>query len=78
MLVESDFQREYRIDLVNDIGRLSWRRFTALLRGLGPNSASAYRVQERRLAERTGKPVRVVDGGPDQATAVFSALFGGG
>jgi hypothetical protein len=47
-------------------------------------SACATRATERRLAEqsvgarrRAGQEVRVIDGGPEQATAVFTALFGG-
>lgn len=56
---------------------MSWRRFTVLLRGLGPHSACATRVQVRRLEEQRGEKVVVVDGGPEQTTSVFSALFGG-
>lgn len=56
---------------------MSWRRFTVLLRGLGPHSACATRVQIRRLEEQQGKRVVVVDGGPEQTTSVFTALFGG-
>lgn len=57
---------------------LSWRRFTVLLRGLGPWSASATDVTRRRLEEQRGERTVVVDGGPAQATSVFTALFGSG
>lgn len=57
---------------------LSWRRFTVLLRGLGPHSACTTRVQLRRLEERSGQRVHTVDGGPDETTRVFTALFGEG
>lgn len=56
---------------------MSWRRFTVLLRGLGPHSACATRVQLRRLEEQSGSRVTVVDGGPEHTTSVFTALFGG-
>ena len=35
-LVEADFMREYGIDLVTDLPRLTLRRFMVLVRGLGP------------------------------------------
>lgn len=57
---------------------MSWRRFTVLLRGLGPWSACATRAEHRRLEEQRGEKVTVINGGPDQATAVFTSLFGGG
>lgn len=37
-LIEADFQREYGINLVEELDVLSWRRFLVLLGGLGMNS----------------------------------------
>ena len=37
-LVEADFAREYGIDLVADLPRLTLRRFMVLVRGLGPRA----------------------------------------
>lgn len=37
--MEADFLREYRLDLVDQLDSLSWRRFTVLLSGLSPQSA---------------------------------------
>lgn len=36
--IESDFQREYNIDLITYISTMSWRRFVVLLRGLSGES----------------------------------------
>ena len=46
-LVEADFTREYGIDLVTDLPRLTLRRFMVLVRGLGPQSAVANRQAAR-------------------------------
>jgi len=62
---------------VAQIDGLSWRRFGALLRGLGPNSACVTRAAARKYGEVSDQRVTVVDGGPEAATAVFRALFGG-
>jgi hypothetical protein len=40
--------REYGIDLVTDLPRITLRRFLVLVRGLGPNSAVANREAARR------------------------------
>ena len=37
-MIESDFLREYRIDLFQEITSMSWRRFKVLLRGLSSQS----------------------------------------
>lgn len=44
-LVEADFQREYGIDIGGAICAMSWRRFSVLLRGLGPNSSFVAQAQ---------------------------------
>jgi hypothetical protein len=36
--IEADFQREYNIDLMQDIKSMSFRRFTSLLKCLSINS----------------------------------------
>jgi hypothetical protein len=36
--IEADFIREYGIDLMESLPGMSWRRFSILLKGLGPNS----------------------------------------
>ena len=40
-LIESDFKREYNINLVDEFDTISWRQFRAYLKGLSPNSAYA-------------------------------------
>ena len=53
-LVEADFMREYGIDLVTDLPRLTLRRFMVLVRGLGPGSAVANRQAARHYLRRRG------------------------
>ena len=53
--MEADFQREYALDLTVELGRLSWRRFIMLVRGLGPNSATAHKLTARRYRQPRGK-----------------------
>lgn len=36
--IEADFEREYRIDLADEVWDMSWRRFMVLLRGLSLRS----------------------------------------
>lgn len=60
--VEADFRRDYGIRLSDDLPRMTWREFQALLRGLSPWGAVAthYEDEARRqrlAAEReSGKP----------------------
>ena len=56
-LVEADFMREYGIDLVAELPRITLRRFLVLVRGLGP--------QQRRRQPRGGAPRLWRPGGPD-------------
>ena len=58
-LVEADFMREYGIDLVTDLPRLTLRRFMVLVRGLGP---AQRRRQPRVRAARHGRQRGVADG----------------
>jgi hypothetical protein len=45
-LIESDFQREYLIDLTED--NLSWRRFTTLLGGMSQESVFFTTLRENK------------------------------
>lgn len=56
---------------------MSWRRFSTLLRGLGPNSAAASRATVRRLKLDRKDEVHTVTGTKEQVSAVFSGMFGG-
>lgn len=47
--IEADFYREYRIDLVVEIKKISWRRFCVLLSGLSPNSLWANIVNSAEI-----------------------------
>lgn len=54
---------------------MTWRRFSTLLRGLSPQSASASRAQVRRATERSGeKVVEITD--RKRAQSAFVSLFG--
>lgn len=72
-LVEADFAREYGIDLVTELPRLTLRRFMVLVRGLGPASAVASRQAARhylgRDAARTART-------PAESEAVLAGFFG--
>jgi hypothetical protein len=67
-LIESDFLREYRLDLAVEIDRISWRRFVALLNGLSPGSATAAQVRARRTGQA------VIDD-PDEAERTLERMF---
>lgn len=56
---------------------MSWRRFATLLRGLGPQSASASRAVVRRYQLHKDSDTVTVTGSKEQVTAAFSAQFGG-
>ena len=43
--IEADFLRDYGIDLVEQIGTLTWRRFLVLMNNLSPNGAVAVRIR---------------------------------
>jgi hypothetical protein len=73
-LVEADFAREYGIDLVTDLPRLTLRRFMVLVRGLGPQSAVANREAARhgRSDESGARVART----PAESEAVLAGFFG--
>jgi hypothetical protein len=72
--VEADFMREYRIDLVAELPRLTLRRFLVLVRGLGPNSAAATWQAARH--GRGGEAAARVSRSPAESEAVLAGFFG--
>ena len=69
-LVEADFMREYGIDLVTDLPRLTLRRFMVLVRGLGPASAVAnHQAAGDRGASRVART-------PAESEAALAGFFG--
>lgn len=46
--MEADFARDYGIDLTERLEKMSWRRFSVLLRNLSPYGAVAARVTSLR------------------------------
>lgn len=50
--IESDFQRDYGIDLTEALPRMSWRRFQTLLNGLSPYGAFAAHYSELLRQQR--------------------------
>ena len=54
--IEADFSRDYRIDLMEQIDQMSWRRFLVLLNNLSPYGATAMRIRaldNKKSAEDT-------------------------
>lgn len=74
-VIESDFMREYGIDLQKEISGMSWRRFNVLLRNLSPHSLL---VQIENAGERhtetnhKGKKVEVYTDPEAGEKAAFS------
>ena len=65
--------REYRIDLVAELPRITLRRFLVLVRGLGPASAAA----SWQAAQRdTGGPAVRLARSPAESEAVLAGFFG--
>ena len=72
-LVEADFTREYGIDLVADLPRLTLRRFMVLVRGLGPGSAVAARHASRHyMGGGASRMART----PAESESVLAGFFG--
>jgi len=72
-LVEADFMREYGIDLVAELPRLTLRRFMVLVRGLGPGSAVAARQAARHyLGGGASRMART----PAESEAALAGFFG--
>jgi hypothetical protein len=72
-LVEADFMREYGIDLVTELPRLTLRRFMVLVRGLGPASAVANRGSARWSP---GSGAARMARTPAESEAVLAGFFG--
>ncbi|HYM84382.1 MAG TPA: hypothetical protein VEY67_09555 [Candidatus Dormibacteraeota bacterium] len=72
-LVEADFLREYGLDLVVELPRLTLRRFMVLVRGLGPASAVASRQAARHYLG--GGPSRMART-PQESEAALASFFG--
>ena len=70
--MEADFQRDYGIDLVEQLDTLSWRKFKILLTNVNPYGAIASKTEELR-----GKPDDEEDEetGKAQADAFFSMML---
>lgn len=73
--VEADFQRDYGINLVEQIDVLSWRRFSVLFGNLSPYGAVAEKVAE--LKKHPPEEVSE-DEGRSQATAFWAAVMSTG
>lgn len=71
--VEADFMRDYGIDLIEQLDRLTWRRFTILFRNLSPYGATASAIEAYK--KEHASDVENVDEGRAQATAFFSAVM---
>lgn len=71
-VLEADFQREYRIDLVREVWTMTWRRFVVLLNGLSLGSTwKLIGRAEHRGNNREGVR-RLSD--PDEIEAYFSGI----
>jgi hypothetical protein len=79
--VEADFQREYHMNLTRELAELSWRRLVVLVRGLGPQSATAVKMQVRKYgangaAHRGGTAGAPVVRGKAAAARELARIFG--
>lgn len=68
-LIEADFQREYGIDLVSEIGGMSWRRFSVLLSGLSRDAVFIVSKQKDK-----DQP-KVIEGTDPEAADVVRSFF---
>lgn len=56
--MEADFQRDYRMNLMQEIDTMTWRRFLALVNNLNPYGATAAKIraeQEKKEPEKDEK-----------------------
>lgn len=67
--VEADFQRDYGIDLMEQLDIMSWRKFVSLFRNLSPFGAVANRADELREEEADAETDKA------QATAFFANML---
>ena len=73
--VEADFQRDYGINLMEQIDFMSWRRFTVLFRNLSPYGAVASRADELREREEKEAGAANTPAEEAQAMAFFSRML---
>lgn len=67
--------REYQIDLVASLSRLTWRKFLVLIRGLSTQSATVTQISQARYRRRKKDDVVEIMT-PEAADKAFVALFG--
>lgn len=70
--MEADFLRDYGIDLVKELPKMTWRRFLVLYRNLNPFGAVSNRVQAE-MAEAKQKESE--ESAEEQANAFFSQIL---
>ncbi len=71
-MIEADFQREYGMDLVAELPKLSWRKFLVLLRGFSPNSVFVI-TNSSSDTDKGGKKM-ITD--PKEAEKALERYFG--
>lgn len=68
--MEADFQRDYGINLVEQIDHMSWRRFIALVNNLSPYGAVAACIRAKNEETEENGPVD----DEERANALFSSI----
>lgn len=68
--VEADFQRDYHIDLVEQLDHMSWRKFMALVNNLSPYGAVAACIRAKNEDNGNNNPKN----DEDAANALFSSI----
>lgn len=53
-LLESDFQREYNMDLAEKLDTITWRRFLVLFNGLSANAVIFHVINNKETKENKG------------------------
>lgn len=66
--------REYRMDLMEELPTMSWRRFSILASGLSGNSIYVNVLQARKEGKAPISDFDEVD--PDQAERIAKQFFG--
>lgn len=69
-IIEADFQREYHINLEEDIWEMSWRRFLTLLNNLSGDSVYILTLQARK----EGKVA--IEMNDEESDALINSFFG--
>lgn len=69
--VEADFQRDYGIDLAQELPKMSWRKFWVLLAGLNPYGAVASHYDEALKEQRAQE----ISDNPDAAQQNANAFW---